>query len=141
LRAGAKVIEEEAKRRVPVGSGALRDSIRVSLRSKRGVIQALVKAGNRKPKIGKTSTGRDVYLNPWYAHLVEYGTARHWIKPKNRKSLFLAGLARELVDHPGAKPKPFMRPAFDAKSQAAIDAMAAYMAARMPREVKKFLKS
>lgn len=122
LRAGAKVIEEEAKQAVPEASGALRDSIRVSMRSRRGIVQATVKAGGKKA---------------WYAHLVEFGTARHWIKPKSRKSLLLAGLAREVVEHPGAKPKPFMRPAFDTKAQDAIQAMADYIKKRLPRELKK----
>lgn len=139
MRVGAKVIEAEAKRLVPVSQpsggnrkgygaqmGALRDSIRVSMRSRNGQIQARIRAGNKVA---------------WYAHLVEFGTARHTIKPKNRKSLLFAHLARELVDHPGARPKPFMRPAFDAKAQAAIEAMAEYMKQRLPREVKKFLKS
>lgn len=124
LRAGAKVIAEEARQQAPAQSGALRKSIRVSLRLRKaeGKVQAFVKAGNKQA---------------WYANLVEFGTARHLIKPKNRKSLFLAGLAREVVDHPGAKPKPFMRPAFDAKAQAAIEAMAGYIRNRLPRELKK----
>lgn len=136
LRAGAKVIEEEAERLCPVAppnmtavklgarAGELKRSIRVSVRvrSKAGWINAQIKAGNRVA---------------WYAHLVEFGTARHWIKPKNRKSLFLAGVFKELIDHPGARAKPFMRPAFDAKSRAAIDAMADYIRTRLPKEIKK----
>lgn len=124
LRAGAKVMEAAAKERVPVKHGDLRASIRVSMRtsSKAGTVRAQVKAGNKKA---------------WYAHLVEFGTARHWIKPKNRKSLFIAGLMKEVVDHPGAKQKPFMRPAFDGKWRAAIDAMAAYIRARLPKEIGK----
>ena len=137
LRAGARVLEEEAQRLVPVGipsgsarerygtaPGDLKKSIRVSVRtsSKTGAVRAQVKAGNKKA---------------WYAHLVEFGTARHWIRPKNRKSLFLAGIFKEVIDHPGARPKPFMRPAFDGKARAAIDAMADYIRARLPREIKK----
>jgi HK97 gp10 family phage protein len=122
LRAGANVIREEARNRAPVKSGALRDSIRVSVRAKRGEVTATIKAGGKKA---------------WYAHLVEYGTARHFIKPKNRQSLFFAGLMKEVVDHPGAQRKPFMRPALDTKTQAAVEAAAAYMRARLPRELKK----
>ena len=49
LRAAAKVVEMEAKRLCPVGkTGDLRDSIRVTLRSKRGRISATVKAGNAR---------------------------------------------------------------------------------------------
>ena len=123
LRAAAKVVEMEAKRLCPVGkTGDLRDSIRVTLRSKHGHISATVKAGNAKA---------------FYAHMVEFGTARHWIKPKNRKSLFVAGLLREAVDHPGAKKEPFMRPAIDGKADEAIDAMAAYLRDRIPKELDK----
>ena len=123
LRAGAKVVSDEAKRLCPVGkTGDLRDSIRVSLRSKHGRITATVKAGNARA---------------FYAHMVEFGTARHWIKPKNRKSLFVAGLLREAVDHPGAKKEPFMRPAIDGKADEAIDAMAAYLRERIPKEIDK----
>ncbi len=136
LRAGSNVIAEEARRLCPEAPptmasvkhggriGDLKRSIRVSMRvsSKTGTVRARVKAGNKKA---------------FYAHMVERGTARHWIKPKNRKSLFFAGLAREVIDHPGARPKPFLRPAFDAKARAAIEAMADYIRARLPKELKK----
>ena len=131
LRAAAKVVEAEAKQLCPVGdahlpkgrtSGALRDSIHVSMRSHRDRVQATIKAGGDKA---------------WYAAMVEHGTARHWIKPKNRKSLFVAGLLREAVDHPGAKKEPFMRPAIDGKANEAIDAMAAYLRERIPKEIDK----
>lgn len=125
LRAAGNVVRDEAKRLAPPDqTGDLRKSIRVSMRvrSKAGWVNANVKAGDKKA---------------WYARLVELGTARHWIRPKSKKSLFFAGLAREAVDHPGAKPKPFMRPAFDTKAQAAIEAMAEYIRQRLPKELKK----
>jgi HK97 gp10 family phage protein len=123
LRKAARVVEAEAKRLCPVGkTGDLRDSIRVSLRSKHGRISATVKAGNAKA---------------FYAHMVEFGTARHWIKPKNRKSLFVAGLLREAVDHPGAKKAPFMRPAIDGKANEAIETLANYLRERIPKEIDK----
>ncbi len=127
LRAAAKVVEAEAKRLCPVGegdlpkgrtSGALRDSIHVSMRTRRGRVQATIGAGGG---------------NAWYAGMVEHGTARHWIKPKNRKSLFLAGLERQVVLHPGATKKPFMRPAIDAKAQEAIETFSAYLKNRLAR--------
>jgi HK97 gp10 family phage protein len=60
------------------------------------------------------------------AHLVEYGTAPHTIQPKHGKVLVFEPdtwntptvIARRTV-HPGAKPQPFMRPAFDTKSDQA----------------------
>lgn len=131
IRAGAKVIKDEAKRLCPVGSGqlpagetpgALQDSIHVSARNRQGVVTASIKAG-----------GGRVY----YAHMVEYGTARHFIKPKNRKSLFIAGVFKEVIDHPGAKKHPFMRPALDGKAQEAVETAAQYVRDRLPTEVDK----
>lgn len=134
LRAGAKVMEAEAARLCPEGlptldsvkrgarRGELKRSIRITMRASKSTVRAQLKAGNKVA---------------WYAHLVEFGTARHWIKPKSRKSLFIAGLMKEVVDHPGARPKPFMRPAFDGKWRAAIDAMADYIRTRLPKEFRK----
>lgn len=129
MRAGAKVIEAEARRLAPVGTGKaageMRDSVRTSVRSRNGKVEATVKAGGKKA---------------WYARLVEFGTAAHLIRPKNRKSLFFAGLAREQVNHPGAKKKPFMRPALDAKAQQAMQTLADYLRNRLPKEFRKLGK-
>lgn len=122
IRVGAKVIEDRAKELAPVKSGALRDSIKVSTRSKRGEVSATIRAGGGKA---------------FYAKWVEFGTAQHFIKPKNRKSLFFAGMAKEVVDHPGARQKPFMRPALDGGHTGAIDAMAEYIKKRLAKEAAK----
>lgn len=144
LRAGATEIADEARRLVPVDTGQLKESIRVSVRPMPGGrIVATVKAGGRfkvyksgkavkgAPYRARRPSGGTDYFAPFYAHFVEFGTSRHWIKPKNRQSLFLAGLLREAVDHPGAKAKPFMRPAFDRKARAAVEAMAEYIRKRL----------
>lgn len=122
LRAGGKVILERARAEVPVQSGALRDSLRVSTSLRGGVARASVKAGSGRA---------------YYAHMVEFGTRRHWIKPKNRKSLFFAGIAREVIDHPGANDKPFMRPAFEQGASAATDAVADYIRKRLEKLAAK----
>jgi HK97 gp10 family phage protein len=119
LRAAAGVIREEAQSRVPVKSGALRDSIRVSVRVQRGRILATVRAGDKRA---------------YYAGMVEFGTARHVIKPKNAKKLFIGGLFRSSVEHPGAKQKPFMRPAFDTKAQEAVLRAAEYIRKRLTKQ-------
>ena len=122
MRAGAKVFADRAKELVPVKSGQLRDSIKVSTRSKRGRVSATVSAGGKKA---------------FYAHMVEFGTARHFIKPRTRKSLFFAGLAREVVDHPGSTPKPFMRPALDGGQVEAVNAAADYIRKRLAKQAAK----
>lgn len=118
-RAGANVFKAEAKLTVAVDEGALRDSIRVSVKVKRGVIVASVKAGGKKAP---------------HAHLVEFGTAPHKIEPANAGALAIAGQPVRSVDHPGAKPSPFMRPALDAKSSEAVEAVAAQIRKRLTKE-------
>lgn len=141
LRSGAAVFKTEAQRLVPVDTGRLRDSIRVSVRLRRGRVEASIKAGGRTSKkvVRKMDNGRlrVVYENPWYAHLVEFGTASHTIKPKGKRGLWTGSGWSQKVDHPGARRQPFMRPAFDGRHQAAIDAAADYIRQRLPRELAR----
>lgn len=119
LRAGAAVIREEAREQVPVDSGALRRSLKVTTNTKRGRITAKLKVGGR--------------LAP-HAYLVEFGTRPHKIKPKQQDALSFGGVVAREIDHPGSRPKPFMRPALDAKSSAAIAAVAAKVRERLTQE-------
>lgn len=121
LRQGANVVKEQAQINVPVSppsdrnreryggyAGALRDSIRVSTRSRSGKVTASVKAGGMK-----TKGGADVY----YANWVEYGTRPHMNGARGH--------------HPGARPRPFMRPALDTEAQRAVIAVGNYMRNRL----------
>jgi HK97 gp10 family phage protein len=134
LRAGAKILEDAAKQGVPVAppsqenqrlyggrEGLLRDSVRVSVRVRKGRITASVKAG------GKSKGGGVAY----YARFVEFGTAAHYIKAKNGKGLSLRGTVFGGVMHPGARKKPFMRPAFDTRHVAAAEAAREYIRSRL----------
>ena len=54
------------------------------------------------------------------AHLLEYGVAPHIIKPRANNTLKRLSLTigpnrvmPEIVRHPGLRPQPFMRPAFE----------------------------
>jgi HK97 gp10 family phage protein len=138
LRAGANVIKNEAKANAPVGptsgenarlyggyAGALRDSIRTSVGTDRsGRISAAVKVG------GKTKKGADVF----YAHFVEFGTRPHLIKAKPGEALSIGGSLHQSVQHPGMRPQPFFRPAFDNKAQAALTAVAEQIRRRLTKE-------
>lgn len=141
LLAGQKVIAQAARDNLDenesVKTGELKKSIRIRFKKKSqrfGWVRYEVVAGGRKA---------------WYSHLIEFGTASFYtgtgksvgkpyeIKPKNRKSLFLAGLFKEQVTHPGIKPRPFMRPALDENQREAVEAVAEYIRKRLPRELKK----
>lgn len=102
--------------------GALRDSIRTSSKSKNGVVNVNVIAGNYKA---------------FYANMVEFGTKAHEEKPAGAKSLFVAGMFKMQINHPGAESKSFMRPAFDTKSGDAMQAAATYMTDRLDKELEK----
>lgn len=122
LRAGAGVIAKEAKAKVPVGMGNLKKSIRTGSNVRKGGVEAYVRAGGRKNK------SKDKDQSAFYAQFVEFGTAYHPIKPKNKKALKFKAkdgstrLASQVL-HPGAKAQPFMRPAYDAKSEQAMYAV------------------
>lgn len=143
IRAGLNEIGKTAKDELlsngSVDSGELLKSIKPVFsrksESKYGWMRGKLKAGNKKA---------------WYAHLVEFGSgsfyvgkgskskkAPYEIKPKNRKSLFFAGLMKEIIVHPGSRPKPFMRPAFDARGDHSITVVADYIRKRLPKELKK----
>ncbi len=134
LRAGAKPVLAAAKSGAPVGppsgenarlyggrAGALRDSLRISVNAKRGKVTASVKAG------GSSKGGPDVY----YARFVEYGTRPHTIAAANKGFLAFAGGVYKSVEHPGARPKPFLRPALDTQAGAAVLAAGEYMKNRL----------
>ena len=124
-----------------VATGNLRKSIRVSFKRKSenfGWMRGHLKAGDKKA---------------WYAHIIEFGSGSYYagklsqskkapykIKPKTKKSLFFGGKMRESVIHPGVRPSPFMRPALDSGANRAIKAFAAYVAKRLPKEIKKAQK-
>lgn len=115
LRAGAKdVILPAAKAGIASKSHELANSLRVSVRARRGEVRAAVKT--------------DLF----YARFVEYGTKQHWITSRDGKALSIGGLgALKAVQHPGAQPRPFMRPAIDQNAQAALMAVGNYVKARL----------
>ena len=120
FRAGAKVMAEDAQAAVPVRSGLLRDSIRVTTRVKGGRVSGTVRAGSKGGKARKIAR---------HAHLVEFGTKAHTIRAKPGHHALAIGVSK--VEHPGARPKPFMRPALDNKGFAAAKAAADYTRERL----------
>ena len=130
VSASGREIAKEAKRLAPIETGDLRRSIRVSSRSpKNGEVTASIKAG------GKRKGNPNVY----YAHMIEFGTKAHVIKPnKNRgkKAITFDGGVFADANHPGVTPRPFMRTAMDTQIQNALDASIKYARKRIAKEVK-----
>lgn len=144
LRAGAKPIRAEAERLVHVRSGKLKATIRVTTTIIDGKVTAIIRAGSH-----------EAFWPIW----LEYGTKPHLIKVSDRQrpdrvtrrgvrkvsmrmvnrmvdsgSLVINNkFVGESVDHPGATPHPFMRPALDNKHREAIAAFADYVKKRLAR--------
>lgn len=89
--AGAKIVLAAAKQGVPIRTGRLRQAL--ALKSLRRGRRASALVGARWPKGA-------------HAHLVEKGTAAHLINQPKMKRLLL---------HPGARPQPFLGPAFQSR--------------------------
>jgi len=116
IRAGAAVMREEVRERVPRKSGALAKSVRITTKAKKGEITASVKAGNR---------------TAFYAQMVEFGTRPHIIKAKAGGALDVSGNPFREVQHPGIRARPFMRPAAEAAFVKSIDAVKAKVRERL----------
>lgn len=122
VRAGVKVIAEAAAANAPVQTGSLKLDFNVGTRSKAGMVTGRLVVGRGRKSKGGTKKAA------FYAHFVEFGTKPHRIKARRGKALAIGVSA---VNHPGARPKPFLRPALDAKAQASVEAVAAYIRKRL----------
>ena len=124
IRAAAMVVRNQAKQLVPVKTGNLKRSLRVSGKSKGNRISAEIIAGGGKK-------------NVYYAHMVEFGTKRHTIKAKSGKALNIDGGAFSRANHPGIAPRSFMRTAMDTSTNEAFAKAVDYAKTRLIKEVEK----
>jgi len=113
LRAGAKVIRTEAQANAPVLTGDLRANIRVRAMKR------------RKQGVGV----RVVVGDGWYQGDQFYGA---FLEFGHRVGSRRLGDARATVE-----PKPFMRPAFDQKKDAAISEIETVLATGIVEEAKR----
>jgi HK97 gp10 family phage protein len=112
--AGAKVIRDDARKRVKKKSGDLQQGIRftTSVKNGQGISKVFVSV-----------------KKAWYGRLVEGGTAPHRIVVKNRRMLrFIPGKAiapvfRRFVTQ-SAAPHPFMLPAAQSQAQNVVTVVA-----------------
>lgn len=119
VRAGAKVIEEEAKRLVPVDTGNLRESIStISQNSKdKNIAHYAVTPLKNKSKTKRfiSSNGtkwsiKGQVADGYYAHMIEFGTSK-------------------------MKAQPFLRPA-ESKHSEAYDESKKYLAKRVNKLIR-----
>ena len=160
LRAGAKVIQQEARANVSAKSGLTRKAIKIDTVTDGGQIKARVKL-----------RGKHSYLGWWLehgvgAHLIISGDSDVSTRALNKRAKksgvlkdagnglirvggyeYMTGprgqrtdddamkindkFIRGAVMHPGFAPKPFMRPALDTKAKEAVQAVGDYMKHRL----------
>lgn len=114
VRAGSRIIINEARIRTPIKTGSLKKSIGLRIRkySRSNTLTGII--GPRSIPYA-TPSGKK---NPaFYGHLVEFGTAPHDLT-SNKKFI-----ARKGAHHPGAQARPYLRPAWDAAAPAARSAV------------------
>lgn len=128
LRAGAVVVQDEARERAPVrkrrdgtkakGAGTLRRSIRAETRGVFRDSSGVPVQHRAVVMIAKRTKGPRPRR---YAHLVERGTKPHWVgygarsQRRRGNTVSLAQVGKSRRWHPGAKAQPFMGPAFSAR--------------------------
>lgn len=109
-----------------------------NLKGSIGISTKLSKRQKREHKkaVAEGRAAIEMFLGPDYnkagrhAHLVEFGTTPH----KN-------GGQFKGTDHPGTKPQPFMRPAWDAEGQRTLDRLGAEMWAEIESAAKSAARS
>lgn len=116
LRAGMNVVKPVAQAAVHSVSGELAAGLKVGTRRRGGTVIANLKA---------TGPHRSI------AHLVEFGTHAHFIVARDGGWMSFGGIFAKSVAHPGARPKPFMRPALDSQASAATVATGEYIKKRL----------
>jgi HK97 gp10 family phage protein len=133
VRAGAVVVQKEARQHAPVGvTGQLRKQLRTSVKMDRstGTVAATISGRATKANKAKGQVA-------WYTRLVIEGTKPHAIRPAVAGGLAFGDGVYSGVMHPGAKPNPFMEQAADSASAAAIAAFDARFAEKMEEEIAK----
>ncbi len=122
LRAGASVMRKTIKPRVPVRTGELAATLRISTGRRAGLTVSAV-------KIGKRSKG------VFYAAFVLGGTKAHRIASQG--GLSFAGSVRRSVRHPGMRAQPFMDEAAASSSSSALKAVFDYADGRVRKIVEE----
>lgn len=139
MRAGGKVFLAGAQGRVPVKSGKLRASLRLSVRARGGTVSASIKTNDYKAFWAEFGTAAHLIKlsdDARPSRLTRHGMRQYSMKTVNkmirRGSLVIGGqYVGEMVSHPGAMSQPYMRPTLDNDSPHAVVAVGEYVKNRL----------
>ncbi len=118
----ASTIAKQARKEAPYGRG--QDAGRTKVKTKKKTVHLRDTIKIKKLRSSRTSINYVVHagLGIRYAHLVEFGSAPHTIRPKTAKALGFEYLVRESAEHPGTRPNRFMTRAFSKTHKEAMEA-------------------
>lgn len=105
-----------ARAKVPVNQGLLKASLGTRRKTYKRAKVVYVAVGPREG-FKDPETGAEPRF---YAHLVELGTAPHNVPAPPGGLRIGESVVHGGVEHPGAKPRPFLRPAIDENKQAVM---------------------
>lgn len=131
VRAAAKVVQPAVKARVRRASGLAKQSIGTkSAKGRKIVAFSLVGARTKVQKrVKRKGSYGSVLAQPArYLHILEKGAKAHSIKRGGRG---------KAAKHPGARPKPFLAPAFAATVNQAIEAARGVIEAEVAKALAK----
>ena len=142
LRAGAKVIQQQAKANVPFRTGKLKTAIGIGTRVEGSKLSSYVKLRGTGSYVGLfieygvaphlisvSDADKPVRETRSGPRAVSIGTINKMVKSGSLK--IGENFVGAVVMHPGHAAKPFLRPALDQKAEEAVGAMGAYIAHRV----------
>lgn len=119
VRDALKLQQKEARRLIPKKTGESAKHIKIRVLSGKGKRSDVV-----------TGFLGAVTRQAFKLKFIEKGTAKHAIpnktvgrgrhKRKNKAKVVIGGRVFSRVNHPGSKPNPFLKPAFDAKQKQSV---------------------
>ena len=109
LKDAGQPVVDDAKANVPVDSGHLRDSIKVS--------QSLKKS-QRRGRYDRSSVTVYVGSSSPLAHLIEFGTTKRVLKEP--RIVTIGGRTVQITHTGQVSPRPFLRQAWDANKEKAL---------------------
>ena len=145
VAAGGSEILKTARKKAPKRSGLLAKALAVKSITYRHGEQAVAVIGARRgaklksmAKIRSAGGAKIKAAEPSnYAHLVEFGTRAHPISAKGEGFLSFLGVVTKAVMHPGAKPRPFLGPAYTSSISRAFKRMGAKAWQGIEKQAKK----
>jgi len=132
VRVGARPIWQDAARRAPRQTGILGRSMGARTKKYRRGAEAAIAVIGARTRF-RTTVGGYPRQPAFYAHLVAKGTRPHLLR-----YLRIGGqLIRQWWRHPGARPQPFLGPAFEANKTVALRKIRDNLRKGIEREAKK----